>query len=150
MTRSPGQDILGKLGCVDSGAEFVEISAGQVFKDILDVPLPLSVHNGQNPTQKPESVGTTGTAQIAYPAKKQFNAGSSKSIIRSTYVLVYLNLLQSSRKFYSGILDAFLQSCPRDVVGREERCGDRVVHLVVHGGVSFAGHTLTSAFLVSS
>ena len=73
MTRSPGQDILGKLGCVDSGAEFVEISAGQVFEDILDVPLPLSVHNGQNPTQKPESVGATGTAQIAYPAKKLLN-----------------------------------------------------------------------------
>ena len=120
MTRSPGQDILGKLGCVDSGAEFVEISAGQVFEDILDVPLPLSVHNGKNPTQKPESVGATGTAQIAYPAKKQFNAGSSKSIIRSTYVLVYLYLLQSSRKFFNGLLDAFLQSCPRDVVGCEE------------------------------
>ena len=68
VTRSPGQDILGELGRVDSGAEFVEISAGQVLEDILDVPLPLSVHNGKNPTQKPESIGTTGTAQIAYPA----------------------------------------------------------------------------------
>ena len=66
---------------------------------------------------------------------------------RYEYVRICFNLLQSSRKFYSGILDAFLQSCPRNVVGCEERCGDRVVHLVVHGGVSFAGHT--SAFLVS-
>ena len=65
--KSPGQDILGELGRADGGGQFIEVCARQVLEDVLDVPLPLTVDQRQDPPQQPEGIGAAGAPQVAYP-----------------------------------------------------------------------------------